>query len=50
MRHDPRPRLAEAAERLVRLYEAAGKPAEAARWRAELADVQWAVADTSPKP
>src|SRR5262249_14896627 len=30
-----RPRLAEAAERLVRLYEATGQPAEAAKWRAE---------------
>jgi tetratricopeptide (TPR) repeat protein len=45
-----RPRLAEAAERLVRLYEATGKPAEAAKWRAELVDVQWAIADSPPKP
>ena len=30
-------RLAEAADRLVRLYEATGRPAEAARWRAERA-------------
>jgi hypothetical protein len=45
-----RPRLAEAAERLVKLYEAWGKPDEAARRRAELADVQWAVADAPPKP
>jgi hypothetical protein len=45
-----KPRLAEAAERLVRLYEATGQPAEAARWRAELADVQWAIADIPSKP
>jgi tetratricopeptide (TPR) repeat protein len=45
-----RPRLAEVAERLVQLYEATGKPAEAAKWRAELADVQWAIADCPPKP
>jgi tetratricopeptide (TPR) repeat protein len=44
------PRLAEAAERLARLYEATGQPAEAAKWRAELADVQWAIADSPPKP
>jgi serine/threonine protein kinase len=31
-----RDRLREALERLVRLYEATGKPDEAARWRAEL--------------
>jgi hypothetical protein len=45
-----RPRLAEAADRLVTLYDAWHKPAEAARWRAELADVQWAIADAPPKP
>jgi serine/threonine protein kinase len=45
-----KPRLAEAAERLVKLYEATGKSAEAAKWRAELADVQWAIADSPPKP
>jgi hypothetical protein len=44
------PRLAEAAERLVRLYETTGQAAEAAKWRAELADVQWAIADNPPKP
>jgi tetratricopeptide (TPR) repeat protein len=44
------PRLAEAAERLVRLYEATGQPAEAAKWRAKWADVQWAIADGPPKP
>jgi tetratricopeptide (TPR) repeat protein len=33
---DGRPRLTEALERLVRLYEAWGKPDEAARWRKEL--------------
>jgi hypothetical protein len=31
-----RTRLPEAAERLVRLYEARGKPTEAARWKKEL--------------
>jgi eukaryotic-like serine/threonine-protein kinase len=30
------PRLAEALERLVQLYEATGRPAEAAKWRKEL--------------
>jgi hypothetical protein len=44
------PRLAGAAERLVRLYEATGQAAEAAQWRAEWADVQWAAADSPPKP
>ena len=32
-----RPRLAEAAERVVKLYEAWGKPDKAAEWRAKLA-------------
>jgi hypothetical protein len=32
-----RSRLTEAAERLVQLYESLGKPAEAAKWRDELA-------------
>ena len=32
-----RDRLTEALQRLVRLYEATNKPAEAARWRATLA-------------
>jgi hypothetical protein len=31
-----RPRLAEAAERVVRLYEAWGKPEQAAAWKARL--------------
>jgi serine/threonine protein kinase/tetratricopeptide (TPR) repeat protein len=33
-----RPRLAEAAERVVQLYEAWGKPEKAAEWRAKLGD------------
>jgi hypothetical protein len=45
-----RVRLAEAAERIVQLYDAWHKPAEAAKWRAELADVQWAIADAPPQP
>ena len=35
-----RPRLAQAAERVVRLYDAWGKPDQAAAWRAKLAEVQ----------
>jgi hypothetical protein len=31
-----KPRLAEALERLVRLYDAWGKPDQATRWRREL--------------
>jgi hypothetical protein len=36
--HEPRgqPRLAEALERLVQLYDAWGKPDQATRWRREL--------------
>lgn len=33
-------RLTEAAERLVQLYDEWGKPAEAAKWRKELAAAQ----------
>jgi hypothetical protein len=36
----PTVRLTEALERLVRLYEATGKPDEAARWRKELEKIQ----------
>jgi hypothetical protein len=34
------PRLTEALERLVQLYEATGQAEQAARWRKELAAVQ----------
>ena len=33
---DTKDRLTEAVERLVQLYEATGKPAEAAEWQAKL--------------
>ena len=39
-------RLTEALEQLVRLCEAAGKPSEAAKWRAEL----YAGAEAAPPP
>jgi serine/threonine protein kinase len=42
-----RPRLTEALERLIALYDAWGKPAEAARWRKELA--LWKKGAASPK-
>ncbi len=38
-------RLTEAADRLVRLSEVAGQSAEAAKWRAERAELVWALAD-----
>ena len=38
-------RLSEAVDWLIDLYDALGKPAETAKWRAERADLLWALAD-----
>ena len=40
-----RPRLPEAAGRLVQVYGALGQQDEAAKWRAEWVELLWAVAD-----
>jgi hypothetical protein len=45
-----RPRLAEALERLVQLYEVTGKEDEAARWRKELKDHKAAEKSPQRKP